>query len=244
MFVDDRDTGIGIPLIKDCQFDPFETVLLKSLLRQGMKVLDIGANIGFFTLIAAKCVGGQGHVYAYEPQRYNYRLLNLNLAVNRCANVTPQNKAVSDSCGKIRLYEDTVNYGAHSIADGNLIGHGGSKFVDAVTLDTIAASIPGTDFDLIKLDTQGAEGLIIRGGEKTLTQTNPKMIIEFWPWGLRNLGTDPAWLLQRLRELGYRIKVIDEQDQTLKERGFAEIIDYCDSHANGWGFYNLFLEKP
>jgi hypothetical protein len=129
------------------------------------------------------------------------------------------------------------------MADRNLIGHGDSVCVEAVTLDTIARSRPGKAFDVIKIDTQGAEGLIIKGGRETLTRTSPKIIMEFWPWGLRSLGTDPLRLLGQIRELGFRAEVIDEQAGALEEMEPAEIVHRCDSRDNGWGFFNLYLEK-
>jgi FkbM family methyltransferase len=243
MFVDDRDIGIGVPLIKSGQFDPFETQFIKSLLRPGMTVLDVGSNIGYFTLIAARGVGAGGRVYAFEPQPHNFRLLKKNIEINSQANVTAFNRAMSDKQEKVRLFEDTINYGAHSLSDRNLIGRGGSIEVDAVTIDDLAETVPGKRFDLIKMDTQGAEGWIIEGAKRTMIDTNPRLIIEFWPWGLRNLGTDPLELLGRIRDMGYSIKVIDESSQSIREMTFDEIIAYCDHRDEGWGYYNLYLEK-
>jgi hypothetical protein len=70
-----------------------------------------------------------------------------------------------------------------------------------------------------------------------------KLIIEFWPWGLRSVGTDPIQLLEKLREYGFKVTVIDEQSQSLKSMDFDELVKTCDDMNGGWGFFNLLMEK-
>jgi FkbM family methyltransferase len=208
-----------------------------------MIVLDVGANIGYFTLIAAKLTGKAGRVYAFEPQLENYRLLVRNIQANDYNNIIPINMAMSNSNGKLRLFVDKVNKGAHSFSDRNLIEKGGAVDVKTITMDGFLKSIPEGHIDFIKMDTQGAEGLIIEGADLVLKAPGLKMIIEFWPWGLKSVGTEPLQLLKKLQNYGFNIKVIDETSQSIKDMEFVELIKVCESADNGWGYFNLLLEK-
>ncbi|MGH8164650.1 MAG: FkbM family methyltransferase, partial [Rhodanobacteraceae bacterium] len=94
-------------------YEPFETSLLTSELRPGMTVVDVGANIGYYTLLFSKLAGDKGRVYAFEPEPQNFALLERNLTRNHRANVTIFNEAASDQSGHSFLYLSTVNHGDH-----------------------------------------------------------------------------------------------------------------------------------
>jgi hypothetical protein len=151
--------------------------------------------------------------------------------------------AMSNKNGKLRLFIDKVNMGAHSLSDRNLIEKGGFVDVRTITMDDFIKSLPDRHIDFIKMDTQGAEGLIVEGADLVLREPGLKMVIEFWPWGLKSLGTDPLQFLKKLQNYGFSIKVIDETNQSIKNMDFIELINSCESTNNGWGFFNLILEK-
>jgi len=89
MYIDSRDTTVGTSLLKWGFFEKYETKLFKKSIKRGMVVLDIGANIGYYTLLAARLVGDEGKVFAFEPDPYNYSLLRKNIEANRYNNVIP-----------------------------------------------------------------------------------------------------------------------------------------------------------
>jgi len=91
------------------------------------------------------------------------------------------------------------------------------------------------------MDTEGAEGLIIEGAEKVLMRNNNlKIAMEFWPYGLKNLGTDdPLKLLHKFQDYGFKIKLISETDQCLKNIEIMKIIEMCGTKEG----VNLLLEK-
>ena len=93
------------------------------------------------------------------------------------------------------------------------------------------------------MDAQGAEGRILRGAKTLLKTGNPKIIMEFWPYGLRNLGTDPFELLGSLQGSGYRIKVIDKDNRRLQDADIIRIIQGYERRNNGKGFVDLLLER-
>jgi hypothetical protein len=95
MYVNPQDSGIGVRLLKSKVHEPNLTGLFKQAMEEGMVVVDVGAHIGYYTLIAAKLVGTKGKVYAFEPEPSNYRLLVRNIYENRYENVVAIPKAVA-----------------------------------------------------------------------------------------------------------------------------------------------------
>jgi FkbM family methyltransferase len=98
-------------------FEPATVKVLKRLVKSGDTVLDIGANVGYISLVLAKCVGKSGKVFSFEPDSKNFASLNRNLALNADCNIEPIAKAVSDSHQPIRLYHAKFDFnaGAHSM---------------------------------------------------------------------------------------------------------------------------------
>jgi len=205
LYVEPHDRAVGARLRRRGVWAAAETELCKRELRPGMRVLDVGANIGYFTLLFARLVGPAGHVYAFEPEPRNLELLQRNVARNGYTNVTAVPKAVSCVSGSQRLYKSPDNLGDHRLAHGMI----GREWVDVsvVALDEFFASDVRVDF--IKLDIQGAECGALRGARALLARSTPLCLItEFWPAGIRAFGDDPEQYLQELSALGFRICVI------------------------------------
>jgi len=217
LLVNAEDEGIVPYLLTEGIYEPPVTFLFNVLIKPGMTVLDVGANIGYFTLVAAKRVGENGRVFAFEPEPHNYNLLVQNIEFNHCANVTALPIALSDEQGQLLLYLHRTNLGCHSISKENVHSEGGCTRVEATTLDSFISNLGDHRVDLIKMDIQGAEGLLIKGGEETLRRDGLAIIMEFWPKGLRQVGTDPSELLRKLVELGFQIKVICGEGAELAE---------------------------
>jgi FkbM family methyltransferase len=214
MQLDPSDTVIAQHLAETGCFEPFETKLVQDVVRPGSVVIDVGANIGYYTLQFAKLVGAKGHVYAFEPDPSNFRLLSKNVAVNGYANVTCIQKAVSDCNGTTRLFKNEHNRGDHRIYAA------GSERRNAVEVETIRLDdfVEEIDqpIDLLKFDIQGAEAIAFAGMTRLLNDNrNLKIITEFWPRGLTLSGHDPRKFLEELIDRGFDVKVIDEQSQKL-----------------------------
>jgi FkbM family methyltransferase len=231
--------GLGPILLIHGVYEGYETELFKRLVKPGMVVVDIGANIGYYSLIAAKSVGRYGSVYAFEPEPNNYDLLLKSIEINGYDNVIPVHKAVSNKQGRVKLFVDKVSPVHPSLSEVNIDYKAGFVEVEAITLDSFFDDfVKDSRVDLIKMDTQGAEGLVIEGADKILTSNNLKILMEFWPYGLSNLGTDPLNLLNTLRNYGFKLKLLDGTDIDV-----AKIINMCNGTSDGRGYVNLFLEK-
>lgn len=206
MYLDKKDS---LDLSVDESYDIFDREILKQMVHPGDHVIDLGANIGFYTLTLARLVGPQGKVYAFEPSPDNFSLLCRNVEVNGFHNVTLVRKAVSSQTGKAQLFLCESNAGDHRI-----FGKGGDR--QAVEIETVALD----DFfgssreapHLIKMDIQGAEGMALEGMQGLLSRaTRLSILMEFWPQGLARCGADPGQLLASLQSLGFQLKVLDHR---------------------------------
>jgi FkbM family methyltransferase len=210
MFLDSADSLL---LATNGVYEPFETDLLQKQVRPGDVVVDVGANIGYYTLLFARCVGPQGRVYAFEPDPTNFDLLQRNIQRNGYTNVTLVRKAVAAQSGTLRLYLCEDNKGDHRTYD----SHDGrpSVEIEAVSLDDYFAGYRGA-IALIKMDIQGAEEGALRGMGRVL-RDNPgvRIATELWPIGLQRSGTSAPAFLEYLRGQGFQLYHIDEAGGTL-----------------------------
>lgn len=245
MYVDCRGRDMGVcSLLITGYYEKYVTEIFKQLIKPGMVVIDIGANIGYFTLIAAKLVGREGKVYAFEPEPNNFRLLVKNIKINGYSNIVPIQKALYNKSGKRKLFTNKVNLRDPSFSEDNVLEKEGFVEVETITLGGFFGNVANDNkVDLIKMDVQGAEGLIIEGARKILRNNNLKIIMEFWPYGLKNIGTDPLKVLHKLQNYGFEIKLIDEKSRYLKDIEIMKIIDICENAKDGKGAVNLLLEN-
>lgn len=204
-------------------YEPFETELLKKLIHKGEVVLDIGANIGYYTLLFAGLVGQEGKVYAFEPYPANFSLLKRNIRANGFPGVTAVPRAVSRQTGEGRLYLSRVNHGDHRLYDS---GDGRKSIeVETVALDDFFKDSE-EKIDWIKMDIQGAEGGAIQGMPLLLQRNETlKIVTEFWPFGLQHFGTDPQRYLQLLREHGFHLWNIDEEKMKLEPVSIPQLLE-------------------
>ncbi|MCB1508314.1 MAG: FkbM family methyltransferase [Hyphomicrobiaceae bacterium] len=143
-------------------FDPLERAFLDETLKEGGIVVDIGANVGVYTLFAASRVGHAGRVIAVEPQPSVLKRLRFNIAINDFSNVTVLPIAIADKEGDITLFLDTLNEGEASMKH---VGAGSAAgtvvSVPARPLTDMLASEALPRIDVLKLDVEGAEDLIL-----------------------------------------------------------------------------------
>ena len=184
-------------------FNPDDEVgVFLSQLREGFVVLDIGANVGLISLLAAKKVGKTGKVYAFEPVPKIFARLQENIALNGFNNVEPVPLALSSQKGKAMIF---VAHGASS-----LFRRVSDEFVEVPTerLDDFVEQEGIERVDAIKLDVEGAELHVIRGADKTIRRFKPIMMVEINPDTLKAAGTTPQELFETIVSYGYKAHVI------------------------------------
>lgn len=173
-----------------------EIRLLERLLLPGDRVWDVGANIGYYALTAAKLVGPQGKVVAFEPAAHAWQALQDNIALNPWASIRLERLALSDRGGQATLHRqgDYADGGASLTARAGY--HQETELVATTTLDDYLAQSQGPAPTFLKIDVEGHEESVLRGGQKLLTSPQaPIILLEM---------NDPARLGQLLSAAGYQ----------------------------------------
>jgi FkbM family methyltransferase len=224
IYLDDWAVGARIAVRRS--YEPHVTRAIESALKPDSVFIDIEANIGYYTLLAASKVGPQGKVIAFEPNPKNCDLLSKSVAANGFSNVTLHPLAVSDQAGSFGFSADDSNgrltAGAQEIAQFQ---------VQTVVLDTLLAA--EQRIDLIKMDIEGFEAKALQGMKQLINRHKPVIISEFNAGSMERLsGIAPAEYLAQLRGLGYTIAVV--ADQRVDAADDAAIIEYVrrSSHTN------------
>jgi FkbM family methyltransferase len=216
------------------------TPLLESIIEEGFVVVDIGANIGYYTLLAARKVGKQGKVYSFEPEAKSFDILCKNIEINGFRQtVTACQKALLDREDKIdfNVYEENIGSSSIFVDNSIFVGHPHKKkiiSIQATTLDAFLGDNVGVD--LIKMDAEGAEPFIFEG-MKNVIKNNPtlKIIMEFAPTHIEAAGKNPAEFLRNLKSIGFLIRLIDRDTGELRTVTVDSLLK-CEIE-------DLFLEK-
>lgn len=203
------DRFISAEIAQNGEWEPFETLLVDRMLSPGDVFVDIGANIGWYTIIGAAKVGPAGRVYAFEPEPLNHALAARNIARNGLKNVTLERIAISDARGEAALFLSEDNLGDHRLYQSGDARP--SETVPTVTLGEYFAARPGP-VRLIKIDAQGSEGKIFAGIPDDFVRRHDvgAFIIEYWPGALFAAGATPEALIAKLKALELQCFVIQE----------------------------------
>lgn len=193
---EDKHIGERISMGK---YEPYLTTLLMDQIRSGSVVVDVGANIGYYTVLAAK---KGARVYAFEPESNNYAILAKNIDAAGVYSVNIFGCAVGNENKKVKILKSKTNFGDHRI------GEKGEE-VEMVKLDdTVEEKV-----DLIKIDVQGWEPTVIAGAKKIIKKYKPVIIMEYWPEGIKRAGLDGEKMIDFLKQVYGKIYLIDEYVQ-------------------------------
>jgi FkbM family methyltransferase len=199
LWIDLADKYVSFGCLID-NYEPLESAALRRLLRPGAHVVDVGANVGWFTFLAALAVGPEGHVSAIEPRRPTVDYLRRSVSLNQLdERITVMQTAVGRETGSASIVWQPASRNpgsAHFGAPGDNVE---AQAVDVRTLDDLLA---GTAVDCVKLDIEGAEGLALLGADRVLRECRPLMLCEINPAGLQNvsaMSVDAFLMLVRSR---------------------------------------------
>jgi len=230
------------------------TNLFKKAVRERDIIVDLGANIGYFSLLAAKLTGKEGKVYSFEPEPKNYNYLLKNIKLNNYDNILATQKAVSDKNGRTKLYICEHDTGHHTINQYEGIKNykpntdDKENFIeiDTVTLDDFLKDKEKA-VDVIKIDIEGAEMLALSGMKEIIRQNqNIKMFIEFFPLLIKKMGDSPEEFIGKLlKDYGFSIFIIGKDynarnQELLKINDIDEVMNFCKDEND---HLNLFVKK-
>lgn len=239
LYIDKQDEVVSQELIQSRKWEEYETELFKKNIKKGDTILDIGAHIGYYTLLAARLVGDKGKVYAFEPAPRNFELLKKNIKENGYSNVVLINKAVADMDGESKLFLNNENTGDHRIYN----PQDQRKFIkiQTVMLDSFFKN-KSTKVDFIKIDVQGSEVRAFKGAVSLIKENrNIKILTEFWPKGLKLSGSSALEYASFLEKNRFQIYDIDEAEKTIKLINIKSLLKPPENEAHD--FRNLFCTR-
>ncbi|MEX2484640.1 MAG: FkbM family methyltransferase [Brumimicrobium sp.] len=197
---------------------------LYGLVKEGMKILDIGTNIGSTLLHFAKLTGDAGFVYGFEPDTINYKACLKNLSLNDFKNIKVSNIGLGDENNEYDLYEDSDgNRGGNRIS----FDQNNNKRKSRITvekLDHWSDKNQVENIDLIKIDIEGFEYKALMGGEGLIRKNMPILFIELDDNNLKNVGDSALGLVKLLENWGYSIK------NSLNNESVSSKTDFTDCH--------------
>ena len=215
MLLDLHDPAVSRPLLLAGDYEPHVTTVLLDLLREDTHFLDIGANLGFFSLLTATCCP-QGRVYAVEPDPQNFRALSASIALNGLRErIIAVQIAASDEDGSAMLSDlgNAANRGARFTAKTRAVlearVHGPAPSFTEVRMARLDRLFAGERIDVLKIDVEGHEPPALRGAESLLRTCKPAILLEFSPGNIINIaGEPPETPLNFLHDLGYSWQLI------------------------------------
>lgn len=219
------DNGVELSLFETGTYEKGTIQLLEKYLKAGSAFLDIGANIGLMSVLASKYVGGNGVVYAVEANPKTVSILQANIDLNACKNVELIPVALSDTSGTALLFENwEVNRGGASLISQSSEEQGIE--VKMERLDDLFDE--NTPIHLVKIDVEGFEPQVIRGGMNWFQKQQPIFIIEVSEKREKEVGPSPAEVMELVRTIGeysfYKQKGTKERRGNLIEiRSIADL---------------------
>ncbi len=206
-----------------------EQQLFRQHLRPGMTIVDIGANVGFYTALFSQLVAPRGTVYAFEPDPFCSGILRDRIRTLPLQNVHVESAALGETEGEVTLWCSNRDRAENRIYPFDPKVPVETVQVAALRLDTYCRTHHIDHIDAVKIDVEGAEVSVLRGMREVLAKSPPAwMFIEFCPEHLRDAGTSPEAFWQTLAAYGYDCYSMDDEGQVGK---IGDTAAFTEAHA-------------
>lgn len=194
--------------------DHWDTYHVCRGLSPGAVIFDVGANFGYYSLVLAHVLRRQCSVYSFEPFPVNFARLRKHIGLNGLSEVViPTMVALSDGSGAARMSAPPENSGRAAVRAG-----AGGVDVATTTLDGFCREKRIERIDFLKIDVEGYEERVIKGGSRMISSLRPLMMVELSPANLREAGSSPERVVALLQELGYELFVPERRKLGKLER--------------------------
>lgn len=200
-----RESGFARDIFNDGIWEKNVTNFIRKKLSYGMNIIDVGADIGYYTLLFRSHVGKLGKIYAFEPNTESKEILDHNIKLNSFENVKTFDVGLYDSEKKIAMDGDTIIPGDKS----------NQNIIQTKTLDSMGIK----DIDMIKIDIEGAEMNALKGMKETLLKYKPSLLIEVHPGKLKDFNSSSLEVVTFVKSLGYNIEPVCPKEINLNRVG-------------------------
>ena len=242
---DDKYVGQRIALEK---YEPYETELILRQVKSGDIIVDVGANIGYYTVLFADKVGKSGKVIAIEPDPINFEILQKNIKENKLFNVVAVQAAVGKENKKMEIFKSKTNFGDHRLWQ----NPSKSPFDERETsrkpvqifcrrLDDLLKDLGYDKIDLIKVDTQGWEPEVFAGAKTTIEKDLPIIFFEYSPASYKLAKLSEMEMMSWLKKLYKKFWWIDEWLYVYKCLEKEKIDKICETNKTGYA--DLWVKK-
>ena len=185
-------------------YEKSESKFIKSICFKGMKALDIGANIGYYSTLISQVAGENGLILALEPDPESYKYLDKTINSFKIRNVLPLPIAASDIKQKLPLFISKDNRGDNRLYQNDQLRE--EIEVDCLTIDELLEINNLKTVDFIKIDVQGYEPKVFKGMKKVIKNSEKLILLtEFWPKGIFQAGENPKDFLRMLRKMEFQL---------------------------------------
>lgn len=234
------DKGIERSIFNKGIYEEGTLWCFKKIIQKGFVVIDAGANIGLTTIFAAKLSGKKGKIYAFEPMKTTYEILCYNIKLNKLKNITTINCGLSDFEGKAEIFSNLhINRGAASLYNNE---KDNGIIIDISTLDNVVTKYEISKIDFIKIDIEGSEYPMLKGGKNFfMGEKRPIICLEFSRDVISNYN--PELIYEFLKEnCKYRIfKQLEGKESKTPLIEINEIKD-LPTHDNLYCFQDYHFE--
>lgn len=216
-------------LIYEGEYEPYTTAIFKALVKPGMTIIDIGANNGYYTVLANTLMDNKGIVWAFEPDPRSYSDLLYNIELNSLKNIRTACKAISNKNGKSIMYTSPYKTGESSLFKGYYQTNKIEIEVETVKLDDILEGEP----DIIKIDTEGSELAVLEGAERLLTRCKKtKIIMEIASdKSLKAAGSSTEKIWGKLHQYNYKYNYMLNGKSQTEPTTVDELRRFCTQHG-------------
>ena len=219
------DRWDSLDLLENRVYGELDTKIVKKIVKSGDVVLDLGANIGYFTILFAKIVGENGKVVAFEPESKNFQILKKNISENGYNNVILENKAVSEKNGSTVLFTGTKSSGANRIYEPKKAQEWRKKEkqqefekneIETVSIDKFLNEKEIEKVNFIKIDIEGGEFFALKGMKNILKNPDLKIFMEWDRPALEDSGIKPIEVLELLKQENFIIYYVHDKKNKLE----------------------------
>jgi FkbM family methyltransferase len=206
MFVDSRDHSVAPWLITDGVWEPWVVLAVLRQLRPGMRVVEVGANVGYFSILMGHAIGPAGRLTTFEANPAMADIVGANIRINLLHDrMTCVQKAASDTNGRLAFHRYTRMMGGSSLNDVSAIAAAMGDSIERLDVEsvTLDAALDAAPVDFLKIDAEGAELRILQGAQAMIARSpNLRIVLEY-------VGGDyGAEILDLLRQHGFTARLI------------------------------------